>query len=40
MEPASLVLPDGRIIPWNEYAAHQFTAESHISENEFIEFCK
>ena len=37
MQPASLVLPDGRSIPWNEYAAHQFAAESHITEAEFIE---
>jgi hypothetical protein len=37
MEPANLVLPDGREIPWNNYAAHQFVAEGRISEAEFIE---
>lgn len=37
MNPENITLPDGRVIPWNEYAAHQFAAEGHITESEFIE---
>ena len=38
MDPESIVLPDGRILPWNEgWAAHQFAAEGRISEEQFIE---
>jgi len=38
MEPLSIELPDGRILPWHEgYAAHQFAAEGRIDEKQFIE---
>jgi len=37
MEPATLVLPDGREIPWNKEAAHEFAGNGTISEEEFIE---
>ena len=37
MDPVSIVLPDGREIPWNGYAAHQFAGEGRIGEEEFLE---
>jgi diaminopimelate decarboxylase len=37
MQPEQISLPGGTVIPWNEYAAHQFAAEGHITEAEFIE---
>lgn len=37
MEPETITLPDGRILPWNSYAAHQFAAEGSIDEKQFIE---
>ena len=37
MEPATLVLPDGREITWNSQAAHEFAGNGTISEEEFIE---
>lgn len=37
MEPETIALPDGRILPWNSYAAHQFAAEGRIDEETFIE---
>lgn len=37
MEPETITLPDGRILPWNNYAAHQFAAEGRIDEEKFIE---
>jgi hypothetical protein len=37
MEPETITLPDGRILPWNNYAAHQFAAEGRIDEETFIE---
>jgi hypothetical protein len=40
MEPAQLVLPDGRIIPWNKLAAQKIAAKGDISEEELIKFCK
>jgi len=40
MEPKSITLPDGRELPWNGWAAHQFAAETRISEKEFIELCE
>jgi len=38
MEPETINLPDGRVIPWNNYAAHQFSAEGNIDEEKFIEW--
>lgn len=39
MEPKTLVLPDGRELPWKKGgAAHQFVAIGRISEKEFIEW--
>ena len=37
MEPAALVLPDGREIPWNSQAAHDFAENGVLSEEEFIQ---
>lgn len=37
MEPETINLPDGRILPWNPTAAHQFAAEGSIDEQKFIE---
>jgi hypothetical protein len=37
MEPESINLPDGRVIPWYADAAHWFAAEGRIDEKEFIE---
>jgi hypothetical protein len=37
MEPDSIVLHDGRVLTWNNYAAHQFVGEGRITESEFIE---
>ena len=37
MEPASLVLSDGREIPWNHEAAHEYAGNGSITEKEFIE---
>lgn len=36
-EPKELLLPDGRKLPWNGYAAHQFAGEGRIDEKQFIE---
>ena len=40
MEPKSLTLPDGRELPWNGYAAHQFAGEGRIDEKQFINMCQ
>lgn len=37
MDPKSILLPDGRVLPWNAFLADKFAAEGHISEEEFIE---
>lgn len=37
MEPETITLPDGRVIPWNATAAHWFAAEGRIDEKQFIE---
>ncbi len=37
MQPESIILPDGRTIPWNPFLADKFAAEGHITEAEFIE---
>ena len=36
MEPATITLPDGRVLKWNAFLADKFAAEGHISEEEFI----
>lgn len=38
MEPETINLPDGRILPWNATAAHRFAAEGSIDEQKFIEW--
>ncbi|MBV5313818.1 MAG: hypothetical protein JZU47_11015 [Prolixibacteraceae bacterium] len=38
MEPETITLPDGRILPWNPSAAHQFAAEGSIDEKKYIEW--
>lgn len=38
MEPETINLPDGRVIPWHATAAHQFAAEGSIDEEKFIEW--
>lgn len=40
MEPETITLPNGKIVLWNGYAAHQFAAEESIDEEKFIEMCK
>lgn len=37
MDPETITLPDGRILPWNPTAAHWFAAEGRIDEEKFIE---
>lgn len=38
MEPETINLPDGTVIPWRATAAHQFAAEGSIDEKKFIEW--
>ena len=40
MEPKSITLPDGKLLPWNGWAAHQFAGEGRITEEEFIRISK
>lgn len=40
MEPKTITLSDGRELPWNGYAAHQFAGEGRITEKEFIKQCE
>jgi len=37
MEPETISLPDGTVIPWNGTAAHWFAGEGRIDEEQFIE---
>jgi len=37
LEPETIILADGRVLPWNAFLADKFAAEGHISEEEFIE---
>ena len=40
MDPVTLTLADGKVIPYNGYAAHQFAGEGRITKKEFIEICE